>query len=157
MLVIAQAVVRQRFDNSALANLSGTAFSYYATQLSLHALQATNTLLNPSQVLARQGVNFGTGSTGIGGHSQQAADIREIEAQLSGMTDEQQAPTVGVTIAALITLRTCWLRHQPFAFIVPDQADCTAGITGQFSDGGHRLEPTMTTGFMLAWNPDQYN
>ncbi len=54
MLVIAQAVVRQRFDNSALANLSGTAFSYYATQLSLHALQATNTLLNPSQVLARQ-------------------------------------------------------------------------------------------------------
>lgn len=53
-------------------------------------------------------------------------------------------------VRQLITLRTCWLRHQPFAFIVPDQADCTAGITGQFSDVGHRVEPTIITGFMLV-------
>ena len=97
----AEAVVRQRFDDPAVADAAVPAFADHAGQLPLQCLQAGDPALDLAEMVPGDAVSLVTGGLRLGAHGQEFTNVVDLEPEFPGVADEVEPVDLGLAIAAL--------------------------------------------------------
>lgn len=134
IVVLAQLVVRQHFDDAAIANAPMTALIDHALKLVAQRGKLCNPPVDGCEVLARNTVGPIAGGLWFGGHRKERADVFDLETEIAGVADETQALHGVVAIAAPVARRAWSSRHQADLLVEADRWDLHAGLSRQSPD-----------------------
>ena len=116
---VGRASARWQRVRSPIASMAGFRPALLATTMSPRcASSRANFLVDRREMRLRNGIDRRAGLIRTGGQVQEAADILNLEAEVAGMPDKEQALQVYLSIAALPPFRAGRLRHQAGLLVV---------------------------------------
>lgn len=138
MALSAKPVIVQHLDDLAGGHPPASAFGRHPRQLCAQRLKLGDLRCNVGEVPLCDHVGFAAGTIRMIGQVEQGSDRIQVEAELTRMTNEGEAPQGDVVIEATVARRSRRRGQQPDLLVEADSRDLHAGGRGQLADGAQR-------------------
>lgn len=134
-LVLALVMIRENLDHPAFANLTVATFIYHSLQLRTQGFKPCDALVDLGQMPPRDAIGLMAGALWLFTELKKLTNVRNIEAQLTGMFDERK--TIEILLIELTAVPLAALRRwkQSDLLIKSDGRHLYAGLSGGFTDG----------------------
>ena len=99
----AQIVIAEGFDNAAVGDRTALTQFEHPLQFAFQSLQVPDALLHLGELRARDLIHRLAGFGRIVGEVEKDADVVELEPEITGVTDEPEAPRPALIVKPLIS------------------------------------------------------
>lgn len=106
MLGLAMRVVGKALNHPAGRHSPARALADHPFQFATQRLQYGDSLFDVIEVEARDGVGVSAGSLGVGRQRQQVANLCDLEAEVTRVTDKPEGVRRSVVVPPLVSVRT---------------------------------------------------